>query len=538
MSSQPPYPPPGGVPGGVPPYDPRTQWKVYREQQKAAWRMQRDAWKVQRHAWKAGYGGPYGPRVPSVVGPILLIGIGVVGVLLYSGTILPGRFWMWYGKWWPLLLIAAGLALLAEWAIDLRRETPVRRSGGFVGGLILLAILGFAAAGWSNFRGTWPNNWGDNNQGFFNFFGLPEHDFDQQVIQTAVPANAAVQIQDARGDVSVAVGDGPNLTVQAHEVAYADSDDKAKKIFDTIAVHVTVTGNSVLVKSEGNDRGRVNLTVTVPKTALVTVNSGRGDVTAAGLTGGATITTSHGDVRLSAIDGPVQVHFEGGRGEFAAHQVNGDVTSDGNCNDVTLSEIKGKVSMNGEIFGDVHMETVMGPIHVHTSMTEMDLASLPGDLTLNSDVLRATQAKGDVRVVTHAKDVDLNQIYGDTYVDDSRGEISIEPAGSYSVDARNGKGDVEVTLPPNASGTVTGHTQNGDIVSDYPLQISGNESKTVSGVIGSGKGKITLSADVGDLRIRKGDGFPETPMTPTPPASPKGPRLKVHPGDATHAVTQ
>ncbi|MGB6974657.1 MAG: DUF4097 family beta strand repeat-containing protein [Terracidiphilus sp.] len=534
MSSQPPYTPPGGVP----PYDPRTQWRIYREQQRAAWRAQRDAWKAQRHVWKAGYMGAYGPRVPSVVGPILLVAIGVVGLLLYSGTISEGNFWTWYGQWWPLLLIAAGLALLAEWALDMRRETPVRRSGGFVGALILLAILGFAAAGWTHFNGRWQNNWGDNNEGFFNFFGMPEHDFDQQVIQTAVPANAVVQIQNARGDVSVAVGDGPNLTVQAHEMAYAESDDKAKKVFDAIAAHVTVTGNSVQVKSEGNDRGRVNLTVTVPKSALVTVNSGRGDVTAAGLTGGATITTSHGDVRLSAINGPVQVHFDGGRGDFAAHQVNGDVTADGNCNDVTLSEIKGKVSMNGDISGDVHLETITGPIHMHTSVTEMDVASLPGDLTLNSDELRATQAKGEVRVVTHAKDVDLNQIYGDTYVDDSRGEISIAPAGPFSIDARNGKGDVEITLPPNASGTVNGHTQNGDIVSDYPLQISGDESKTVTGVIGGGKAKITLSADVGDLRIHKGDSLSEMPAMPTAPTAPKAPRLKVHPGDATHAVTQ
>ena len=165
------------------------------------------------------------------------------------------------------------------------------------------------------------------------------------------------------------------------------------------------------------------------------------------------------------------------------------MTADGNCNDLTFSEIKGKVTLNGEIFGDVHFENIGGPIHVHTSMTDLDLAALPGDMTLNSDDLRVTEAKGQVRVTTHAKDVDLSQIYGDTYVDDSRGQISIEPAGAYSVDAKNGKGDVEVTLPPNASATVDGHTHNGDIVSDYPLAINGDESKTISGRIGSGQSK-------------------------------------------------
>jgi len=51
------------------------------------------------------------------------------------------------GRWWPLLLILAGLGLLAEWAIDLRRETPVRRSGSFVGIIIFWRVLGFGAAG-------------------------------------------------------------------------------------------------------------------------------------------------------------------------------------------------------------------------------------------------------------------------------------------------------------------------------------------------------------------------------------------------------
>ena len=48
-------------------------------------------------------------------------------------------------------------------------------------------------------------------------------------------------------------------------MAYADSDDEAKKIFDAEAAHVTVSGNTVLVKSDSNNSGRLNLTVTVPK---------------------------------------------------------------------------------------------------------------------------------------------------------------------------------------------------------------------------------------------------------------------------------
>jgi DUF4097 and DUF4098 domain-containing protein YvlB len=465
--------------------------------------------------------------VPSVVGPIILIAMGIVGLLIYSGHVSASTFWQWYGHWWPLLLIVAGLALLAEWFIDMRRPAPVHRSGGFVGGLIFLAILGLAAAGWNNWSGPMRANFGDNGDDFFNFFGLPEHDQDQQVLHSAVPANSVIQIENPRGDVSITAGDALDVEVQSHMVAFANSDTEAAKVFDAEQAHVTVSGSTVLVKSQGNDRGRLNMTITVPKSAQVTVNAGRGDVTIAGLGSGLNVTSSHGDVHLSSIVGAVQVRFPGDRHDFSAHDIQGDVTASGNCNDLTLSAIKGKTTVDGDLFGDVHLENLNGPLHLHTSVTELDLVQLPGDMTLNSDDLRVTEARGQVRIATHSKDVDLAQIYGDVYVTNNRGKIAIAPAGAFNIEAHGGKGDVELTLPPDASGTIEGHTQNGDIVSEYPLTISGETSKSVSGRIGSGANKISLNVDVGDVRINKGSGFtPEPPVPPTPSANPKAPHLK------------
>jgi DUF4097 and DUF4098 domain-containing protein YvlB len=531
-------------PGGIPPYDPRTQWRVYREQQKAAWRAQRDAWKAQRYAWKAGYVGSYGPRIPSVVGPVLLVAIGVIALLIATGHIAAVDFWTWYAHWWPSLLIVAGLALLGEWALDLRRDTPVRRGGSFIGILILVAIIGMGASGWSNWWGPFRAQFGDNGDDFFNAFGLPEHDLDAQVTKTAIPANAAIEIQNPRGDISIASGEGSSLEVEAHEIAFASSDSEAKKIFDAEAPHVTVTGNAVVVKSDSNSSGRLNLTITVPHSAHVTVNSGRGDVTAAGLGAGITVSSPHGDVHLSDITGSVQVHLTNDKHDFSAHQVTGDITAEGNCNDLTVSDIKGRVTTNGEIFGEAHLESIGGPVDIHTSVTELQLAELTGDLTLNSDDLRVTEAKGPVHVKTHSKDVDLSEIYGDTKVEDRDGTITVAPAGNYAVDAKNGKGDVELTLPPNASASIDGHTRNGDIVSDYELTISGDESKTVTGRVGAGSAKIVLSAENGDLRIKKGAGFLSKPAAPsagdvpTPPKAPNAPHLKAPKALPAQPVTQ
>ena len=196
---------------------------------------------------------------------------------------------------------------------------------------------------------------------------------------------------------------------------------------------------------------------------------------------------------------------------------------------MTLSEIKGRVSTNGQIFGEVHLENIAGPVSVHTSITDVQIAELPGDLTFDSDSLRVTESKGMVHVVTRSKDVDLSQIYGDSYVEDKNGRVSVEPAGAFSVEAKNNKGDVELTLPPNGSGTVDGHTHNGDIVTEYSLSVSGDEDKSVTGKIGSGSSRIVLNTSNGDVRIKKGPAFPAAPVVanaPVPPGTPEAPNAR------------
>jgi len=184
-------------------------------------------------------------------------------------------------------------------------------------------------------------------------------------------------------------------------------------------------------------------------------------------------------------------------------------------------------------------------VHLHTSVTDLQLAELPGDLTLDSDDLRVNEAKGQVRVSTHSKDVDLSQIYGDSTVEDRDGRISVEPAGSFAVDAKNSKGDVEVTLPPNVSATVNARTHNGDIVSDYGTFPTDGEDKSASFKIGSGAMRIVLSADNGDVRIKKGPAVPAEPVAPNEavtapkaPAPPNAPHLKPSKALPEQPVTQ
>ena len=287
-------------------YDPKTQWRAYREQQKAAWRAQRDAWKAQRYAWKASYGGGYVPRVPSVVGPIILVGIGIVGLLIYTGHISPANFWTWYGHWWPLLLIAAGLACSAEWAIDCAARLPCSAAAGFVGILILLGIFGLGASGWNDFWGRCARSGATTtDDNFFNFFGLPEHDYDQQVLNAQIPANAAIEIENParrhqrdrrrwqhrrRCKPTRSHLPTPTATRKKSSTPSCASDRQRQRRAGQIREQQQRPAQSHHHRS--------------PSRAQVTVNAGKGDVTAAGLGAGITVTAAHGDVHLSTITRP------------------------------------------------------------------------------------------------------------------------------------------------------------------------------------------------------------------------------------------
>jgi DUF4097 and DUF4098 domain-containing protein YvlB len=523
----PPYGPPQGTPYGSYGNNPKDYWRYQKEQNKAAWRAQRDMWRAQRDALRAQY---RSNRAPSIAGPVVLILVGIIALLLITGRIQGDLFWDWFGHWWPILLIVLGVVALAEWAIDLRRENPpARRFGGYVWLVVLIIALG-AGASSHRYWGNWGDQFHDDNGDNFNPFREPQHELDQPLINTTIPANAQIEIQNPRGDVSIAASDDATMDVKTHQIAYAAKDEDAQKIFNSEKAHVTVSGNAVLIKVDSNSNGKTNLTITVPKSASVNVNTGRGNATVAGIGGNVDAQLQHGNFEAASIAGHVHIHVTN-QGDVSAHDIQGDVTVDGNGGDLTLSDIHGTVTLQGDYTGDTHLERADQSVHFHSSRTDLEFARLPGDMSLNSDSLHATQVIGPVRVIcSRSKDVEMSQVFGDTHIEDKDARVELEMGGSYPVDVKNVKGDIEVSVPEGAGYTVDARTHNGDIVSDFPLEISGDENKTIVGTIGKGGPRMTLSTEHADLRIRKGG---EVPAPPAPPSAPKlgaAPKAPTAPG--------
>jgi DUF4097 and DUF4098 domain-containing protein YvlB len=501
-----------------------------RWQAKQAARAQRDAWKAQARAQKDYYRSYWrGWHRPTFVGPLILLSIGVIALLMSTSKLDPVEFWGWYARWWPLLLIVMGGLLLAEHFLDWNRPWAGRRS---MGGIVWLVIL-MIGLGWVSREGhlMGPFSWefsGDDGDNFWNWMGA-EHDNDVQIDQVLTAAKPVVTIDDPQGDVTITASTDNAMHLRAHQMVHRDSDSEAQKLFGELKPKVEASGGGAVITVPEKQGARVDLTLELPAAAFATVTAGHGDVTADGLNGGVQVTDKHGEVKLEDIGGDAQGHLD--HGDFSAHNVQGRVLVDGHGDDVTLSQIQGEVTINGDFFGDIHLEQIGAGIHYHSSQTTLDIPRLAGALTLDKSDLSVSQASGPLRVIAKSKDIDLTQIAGDAHIEDSNGDVNVvavNPLGNIQITDHTG--NVIVTMPESASFSVTGSTSGDEQVrTDFPLKMSTDGGRqTLDGAIGHGGVQLQLETDHGNLELRKGDN---TSLALTPP---KAPRPREEPAAPKH----
>lgn len=506
-----------------PPYNPRDarqQWKEWARSQKQAARTQRFYWRYYRR--------------PSIAGPVLLLTVGLVALLIETGRLSAARFWSWYAQWWPILLIGIGLVLLVEYYLDRNNPYAGRRSLGGFGFVILLVLL----AGWgthaSHIWGPLSDQFSDNGDDFWSLMG-EEHDNDVQQDQALAP-NSTVQIQNPRGDVTITESSDDQMHVRAHQVVHSSSEDDARKTFDAVKPKLISSGSSAVLTVESRNNARVDLTLELPSTSTTVVNAGHGDVTVEGLKSASDVTSSHGDVKFDSMG--ANVHARMDHGDLSAHQVAGDVTVDGHAGDVTLSEIKGNVTLDGEFFGDTHLEQIGSAVRFHSSRSDLTVPKLAGDMTMDSSSLNLTQPSGGIRIVTRSKDIDLSQLTGDAHIENNNGDVNVTtgaPLGNIQV--TNHTGNITVTVPENAGFALTASNADGDLHTDFPINVNtSGDRKILQGQVGNGGPHLELTTGHGDLVVRKGG--PSVPAPPTPPTPPSGTKRLHAPKGASEQPTE
>ncbi len=469
------------------------------------------------------------PRRHSVVGPLILIVIGVLFLLRNFGFRLP--LLHQFVQYWPLLLVVIGLVRLAEYFAARNRQQPVPRMGG--GTVFLLVIVIVVGAGLSAlFHARNEINWGsvrdnvDMDDQWMHLFGN-QYTFDGEVTQ-ALPAGGAVRVDCERGNITVNSWDQAQVKVVYHKRIFAGSQREADSTNQATATRLVAQGTTVEV--QGNTEGAgakgvaSDLEVYVPLKADVELTARRGDISVTEHTGDVRVNSQRGDVNVDQVTGNVNVTSR--KGSLAASNVNGKVTADGRVDDLTLESIAGPVLITADIFGDTRLAKLEKGATIRTSRTELELAKLDGELTMDSGDLQGDGLQGPLSLSTKAKDVSLRNLKGDVHISDDHGDISLESnsaAALGNLDLTTHHGDVHLRLPAKANFQYQVVTRHGDISTDFESVRAENHTgaSTATGTVGKGGVKINVTSDTGDIEISKASNAPET--EPGPPAKPPKP---------------
>ncbi len=507
----PPYPPP-------PPGDWRSQGRMQREMARA----QANLLRAQRAAYRRQLRGR-----SSVAGPLIVIALGLAFLLDQTGTISGRALWRWYGHWWPIVLVVVGCVLLLEWALDRFFSTgaPARRihSGGVVLLVILLALAGIAFSPTAGRGYTFfVHNLNLSPENLNELFG-DKHESDQSLVQPIAPG-ASLSINNPRGDVTLSgTSDDGQLHLLMHKEIYSRSDSEASSKAQQLAPRFHQAGDGLSLTLPPLEGTRVDLTVTLPGSVAVTATADHGEVHIDSLAAPVTVFANHGDVEAGTITGPLAVHINHSDSSFTGHGITGPLSVEGRAHDITISHLKGPLSMAGDFFGRTHLERIDGPVDFHTSRTDLQLAGVPGEVTIASDAdLSAEDLVGPVRLNTRNRNINLERVSGSLSITNRNGSVDVSMAPPLSeVQIDNRHGSVDLKLPANASFELQANTTDGDLQNDFDLPVQGGDSqRSSSGTVGTGGAAVHLTTAQGDISIGKIDAAavpPPPPQTPLPP---------------------
>ncbi|HEX3822396.1 MAG TPA: DUF4097 family beta strand repeat-containing protein [Candidatus Sulfotelmatobacter sp.] len=477
-------------------------------------------------------------RHRSFAGPFVLIVVGTIFLLGTMRILSVSRLWHLFANYWPVLLILWGVIKLIEHQQAQREGT--RTPGIGAGGVLLvIMIIVFGLVATQIDHANW-SGWRDqiDDPDIRDLFGGDNFSYNDHLEQD-FPAGASLKVIDTHGALSVHASDDNKITVVVRKRINADNQGDADKYNQETKPTITAIGGLVTVDAKAEAAGdhpvEVDLDISLPRKAPLTVSSRRGDTNVTGRDGSIDISAQHGDTSVEDIGGNVKVSQE--KGSVKIQQVTGDVRVEGRVNDVSVSDVKGGVALEGEFQESVKLERIAKTVTFKSARTDMEFSRIDGTLDLDSDDLHAEEITGPLHLSTRSKNIRLSDVSGDVRLQNDNGtvELGMRNVGNVQVDNRNG--DVQISLPEKSGFRVDARARDGEIQSDFEsLKVDNNDHESsANGSVGNAASHIVLNNEHDNIEIRRAS--PTPPKPPEPPAAGKAgkslpaPKDKVEPAD-------
>jgi DUF4097 and DUF4098 domain-containing protein YvlB len=446
-----------------------------------------------------------GQKRSSIFSGLLLI---VLGILFLLARFHPDLgIWHLFWRFWPVLIILWGIAKLVD-------HTSAQRAGdarapllsGGEAALLVLVVFVLAGMGiYSKIREKHPDLNVDLD--FLNH----KSSQSQELPPKAIAAGAHVMVTTAMGNIVAHVGDGNELRVSVAETAEASNESAAENLLKSLKVVIEQTrdGYSVHPVNQETETGHitVDFDLTLPKSVSLSADSRHGDISISGLAGAVIVTTQMGDIEVHDIGSDVSAQLV--KGDARIDDIAGSVRITGRGDEIELNDVAGDATLQGEFFGPVRIRNVTKSTHYTSQAGELTLLHLTGLLELDSGQIDVSDVGGFAKLITHDKDVQVENVAGRLDIAGTHGDIKVTYAQPprEEINIANGTGEVDLTLPAKSSFDISAISRSGEIQSDFEapgLQpADDNGTGRLSGKVGSAGPKIQIVTSYGTIYLRK-----------------------------------
>jgi DUF4097 and DUF4098 domain-containing protein YvlB len=313
------------------------------------------------------------------------------------------------------------------------------------------------------------------------------------------------------GNIVAHVGDGNDLRVSVTETAEASNESAAEEVLKSLQVVIEQTrdGYSVHPLNQEADNGHVTVDfdVALPKSVSLAADSHHGDVSISGLAGAVTATTQTGNIEVHNIGSDVTAQLT--KGDARIDDISGNVRIAGRGNEIELNAVAGDATLQGEFFGPVRIRNVTKTTHYTSQAGDLTLVHLTGLLELDSGAVDVSDVGGFAKLVTHDKDLQVENVAGRLDIAVNHGDIKVIYAQPprEEINIANGTGEVDLTLPGKSTFEISAISRSGDIQSDFEAPslkpADDNGTGRLTGKVGASGPKISIATSYGTIYLRK-----------------------------------
>ena len=445
------------------------------------------------------------PRGSSVFSGLILIFIGLLLLLHnYRGFELTEVVL----RWWPLILIFWGAIKVYERTAGARGSQPGASritSGEVFLVLGLLALVGIVV-GVDQARQHIPGGMSDFDIGMGEAFAG-----SIDVAPKPVPANARVTVRGGRGAITVRASDEPEIRVSGKVNVKSWSENAAKRMSEHVSAEIVQNGDGFEVRPTGvgNSRISVEMDITVPKKALLTVHSEKGDVSVSDMASPVTIDNGNGDIEVRGTGGDVSLDMR--HGDAKISDTKGDVKISGHGGSIEVVNASGSFTINGEFVGPIRADKVTKGVRFVSHRTDLTVTQLAGHMEAGSGNLDVVDVPGNLIARTRDEDITIENAGGKVKIDNRNGNIQVRYSSppKEDIEITNASAPITLTLPESSSFEILADCHSGDIDSEFEsdtLKKTSTDSgdSHLEGKYGRGRGpKIILKTSYGSISIHK-----------------------------------